>query len=556
MRIITKFRQRNQHSGTDFKSCRQWSTFANEFDNRTPRKNTKRRPHFIASSRAVAVLMIVMSHLLLASMPPTACAFVPSLKYQPLSTLRKKHSWIQTAIDGTSRRTPLHRLPTQTPDTTSLSSQHDYSQPVTTTSGFSRHHTINSRYTNLKLPPSQIQALFETYHQYKVIREFLLEQNMISQPLSVQASKLNISPSILQSILSAGYQARQTLLLANVPLVRHTVKKITNAQKLTSSMLSVEDLVQEGTIGLTKAIDKFDYKLGTKFSTYAVYWIRASVIRFIQQKEELIRVPEYLEKAIRVIDGFMADRRHLEVDLLEKGLDDLDLEHVAKVTGFSESVIREAFRVKQRRRLLYSKKEAYRELEDYMLEASSISTLMDSEDMETFMDSLEHKEHVKDVLGQFLSMKEMEALSWRYGLLEEEKHHQEQQRQLQLQQDHDLNNTTVNSRLENDKSSVHQVRDYQAEAEMDLFGPDGILRMSKGESVNEKIQRHDDSKSKGTKRSIYIKKGGRWGEAMSFQEVGEQMRVSAEYGRRLCSSALKKLKAAVEEGRLDPAMLF
>ena len=47
-----------------------------------------------------------------------------------------------------------------------------------------------------------------------------------------------------------------------------------------------------------------------------------------------------------------------------------------------------------------------------------------------------------------------------------------------------------------------------------------------------------------------------WGEAMSFNEVGEQMRVSAEYGRRLCAGALKKLTKAVEEGHLDPAMLF
>lgn len=547
---IKRIRQLTQISGIDFKSrSQQCPKLVDDFNsNNKAKKNAN-----IHLTNATATFMLGILHLLFSSKLQTAYAFVPSLKNQPLSTLRNTHSWIQTAIDGTSRRNPFSRSSTQTQDTTSVSFEQEYSPPVTTTSGFSRHANFSRRNFNLKLSPSQTQALFETYQQYRVIREFLKEQNLISQPLSVQSSKLNLSPSVLQSILSAGYQARQTLLLANVPLVRHTVKKITHAQKLSSSLLSIEDLVQEGTIGLTKAIDKFDYRLGTKFSTYAVYWIRASVFRFIQQKEELIRVPEYLEKSIRVIDGIMEERMQMDAGLYENGLDDLDLEQISKMTGFSENVIREALRVKQRRQLLYSKREGYRELEDYMLEASpSISALQYSEDMKTSVESLEHKEHVKDVLGQFLSMKEMEALSWRYGLLEEQ---EEQQRGLEINRKH-RESVAPDCLMEKEESSVHHVRDYEAEAEKDLFGPNGILKSSADNAVDKKMERFNQVKSKVTQRSIYIKKGGRWGEAMSFQEVGEQMRVSAEYGRRLCSSALKKLKAAVEEGRLDPAMLF
>jgi len=568
MTISKRLRQRI--NDTVFKSCSQCKTAPGHFEcKEKPNKNgkCKRHPYFIFdSSRAATVLMLGIMHLLYSSNSLTAWAFAPSFKNQPL----------HTAIDVTSsRRTPpLHRFPRSIQDASSFPLlEQEYSHPVTTSSSSSsfgsRRHSFNSRKSNFKLTPSEIQALFQTYQQYKVIREYLLEQNLMSEPLSLQASKLNLSPSVLQSILSAGYQARQTLLLANVPLVRHTVKKITNAQNLFSSMLSVEDLVQEGTIGLTKAIDKFDYRLGNKFSTYAVYWIRASVLRFIQQKEELIRVPEYMEKAIRVLDGFLdAERMQrgeevMVVGLVENEKDDLDLEHVAKVTGLGENVIREAFRVKQRRQVLYSKREAYRELEDYMLEASNGSALQYSEDVKSSMECSEHKEHVKDVLGQFLSMKEMEALSWRYGLLEEEEEQlRQQQQQLQQQQQQLQQQLPQQQQLQlqlQERDRQHQYsRDYEAEAENYLFGPNGILSSSKGKVSDEKkkMERYNNPYSNVTKRSICIKKGGRWGEAMSFQEVGEHMRVSAEYGRRLCSSALKKLKAAAEEGRLDPAMLF
>jgi DNA-directed RNA polymerase sigma subunit (sigma70/sigma32) len=98
-------------------------------------------------------------------------------------------------------------------------------------------------------------------------------------------------------------------------------------------------------------------------------------------------------------------------------------------------------------------------------------------------------EQLKSTLSKFLRPKEMEALSWRYGLQ----------------------------------------RDYVAEAEEELFG-------------------------RSPRAPITVK--GRWGEAMSFTEVGKKMKVSAEYGRRLCHKALNKLRVAAEEGMLEPALLL
>ena len=385
-----------------------------------------------------------------------------------------------------------------------------------------------------KLTKQEMNSLFQTFRRYAVVQSLISKAGVADQSLSARAQAVNMPESEFETILSTGYNARQTILLANIPLVRHTVNQINYAHKVSS--FSKEDLVQEGTIGLAKAIEKFDHSLGFQFSTYAVYWIRASVLRFIQQKEEIIRVPEYMERAIRVIDGLVIKDEAMN----SSDQQTIDVEHVAKITGLTKNVINEAMKVKQRRQLQFSKNEGYKELEEYMMNDPKLQMQLLNEGSSD-LGNEGQRDHFKDVLGQFLSIKEMEALSWRYGLLQQEV----------------LGITAF------DAPDIYQadaqVKDYEAEAENALFGPSGILGVtedaapqivpaaSAGNSVVTKAE---------PKATITMQKGGRWGESMSFKEVGGHMRVSAEYGRRLCASALKKLKAAADEGRLDPAMLF
>lgn len=79
--------------------------------------------------------------------------------------------------------------------------------------------------------------------------------------------------------------ARQTLASANIKLVMF----IANQYK--SGFLDFDDLVQEGQTGLLKAVDKFDYRLGFQFSTYAGYWIRQAISRSLSRSERIVRVP-------------------------------------------------------------------------------------------------------------------------------------------------------------------------------------------------------------------------------------------------------------------------
>jgi RNA polymerase primary sigma factor len=91
-------------------------------------------------------------------------------------------------------------------------------------------------------------------------------------------------------------QAKEELMNCNLRLVVSVAKKYLNQG------LPFLDLIQEGNLGLMKAINKFDYKKGYKFSTYATWWIRQAIGRAISQQSRTIRVPNYMvEKMNRLV---------------------------------------------------------------------------------------------------------------------------------------------------------------------------------------------------------------------------------------------------------------
>jgi RNA polymerase primary sigma factor len=101
------------------------------------------------------------------------------------------------------------------------------------------------------------------------------------------------SRSELQVLVEDGQAAREHLGRANTRLV------VSIAKRYMGQGLPFPDLIQEGNVGLMRAVDKYDYKRGNRFSTYATWWIRQAITRALAQKTRTIRIPLHMTERIR-----------------------------------------------------------------------------------------------------------------------------------------------------------------------------------------------------------------------------------------------------------------
>jgi RNA polymerase sigma factor (sigma-70 family) len=110
------------------------------------------------------------------------------------------------------------------------------------------------------------------------------------------------------------------------------------AKRYSSAGLPLIDLIQEGNLGLMRAVEKFDWRRGFKFSTYATWWIRQAITRAIADKARTIRIPVHMVETIYRV-------RKVQGELLDKLDREPTVEEIAKEADLTPDKVREAFRV-------------------------------------------------------------------------------------------------------------------------------------------------------------------------------------------------------------------
>ena len=262
---------------------------------------------------------------------------------------------------------------------------------------------IMASYDGLLLVEQDIQELIPRAEKNRFAMAKLLaakrklEKRELAAGRSLDEFKKDVK--MLQRWMDKSQEAKREMVESNLRLVISIAKKYTNRG------LSFLDLIQEGNMGLMKAVEKFEYRRGYKFSTYATWWIRQAVTRAIADQARTIRIPVHM---IETINKVLRGAKKL---MMETGRDPTP-EELAKELGLTPQRIREIYKIAQHPISLQAEVGDSGE--------SQFGDFLEDTSMESPADATGYS-ILKDKIGEVLSTlteREKTVLIERFGLLD------------------------------------------------------------------------------------------------------------------------------------------
>lgn len=166
-----------------------------------------------------------------------------------------------------------------------------------------------------------------------------MEIKKLFQTKEASKDSFDLEPEALQAILYQIKRGKNISEISKTRMAKSNLRLVVSiAKRYTNRGLPFLDLIQEGNIGLMKAVDKFEYKKGFKFSTYATWWIRQAISRAIADQARTIRIPIHMIETINRINKIM--RKHLQ----EEGKEP-DVEKIAQEVGLSVEKVKNVIKI-------------------------------------------------------------------------------------------------------------------------------------------------------------------------------------------------------------------
>lgn len=234
----------------------------------------------------------------------------------------------------------------------------------------------------------------------------LIEKGLVNYIAQISKIPL-LSPEeekkLAQRVKKGDGKARKKLILSNLRLVVSVAKRYMNYG------LSLLDLIEEGNIGLMKAVDTFDPSRGTRFSTYATWWIRQTITRALSNQSRTVRIPVYMSESLlrykKAIEEFYVRTGHQP-----------SIKEIASELGITEH---EAEQLKE-----YLECMTPVDLAQFVPEVEDSACLGRSEahlKSESFVEELEREQDLEFLLS-LLPERDANVLKFRYGLMDGRPH--------------------------------------------------------------------------------------------------------------------------------------